>query len=116
MNIIYEASILLLTIPGEMLSIQKCCCYDTKYKNKMYCMYIKIVIFEYRKSLLFQFSLTVVMVMKFLAIESACIRNNYTTFSRILQLESHIQTRSVGIFVSLPFSLAWKDIHILDVE
>ena len=33
MNIIYEASILLLTIPGEMLSMQKCCCYDTKYKN-----------------------------------------------------------------------------------
>ena len=99
---------MLLTISGELLSMQKCCCYDTKYKNTMYCIYIKIVIFEYRKSLLFQFSLTVFMVMKFLAIGSACIRNNYTTFSRILQLVSHIQTRSVEIFVSLPFSLAWR--------
>ena len=117
MNIIYEASILLLTMPGEMLSMQKCCCYDKKYKNTMYCMYIiKIVIFEYRKSLLFQFSLTVFMVMKFLAIGSACLRNNYTTFSRILQLVSHIQTRSVEIFVSLPFFLHGDDVHILDVE
>ena len=48
------------------------------------------------------------MVMKFLAIGSACIRINYTTFSRILQLLSHIQTRSVEIFVSFPFSLAWR--------
>ena len=46
--------------------------------------------------------------MKFLDIGSACTRNDYTTFSRILQLLSHIQTRSVEIFASLPFSLAWR--------
>ena len=42
MNIIYEASILLLTIPGEMLSMQKCCCYDTKYKNTCFVCILKL--------------------------------------------------------------------------
>ena len=82
MNIIYEASIL-LTISDEMLSMQKYCCYDTDYKNTcIVCM--EIVIFEYTQEIFYIIflSLTVFLVLKFLAMGSACSRNNDTIFSR----------------------------------
>ena len=107
MNIIYEASILLLTISGEMLSMQKYCCYDTKHKNSCLVWILKLW-FWIQEISLFQFSLTVFWVMKFLAMGSACKRYNDTTFSRIIWTAAVTHSDQISWNVCISFSLAWR--------
>ena len=105
MNIIYDITIFLLTISGEMLSMQKYCCYDTKYKNTCIVCILKFWFWIHEISL-FQFSLTVFLVMKFLAMGSACIRNNDTTFSRIIWTAVVAHSDQISWNGSISFTLA----------
>ena len=103
LNIKYEASILLLTISGKMLYMQKYCCYDTKYKNTCIVCILKLW-FWIQEISLFQFSLTVFWVMKFLAMGSACKRYNDTTFSRIIWTAAVTHSDQISWNVYLFFS------------